>query len=339
MAFVCACAGGGPAPAPTTAGAASVPAFTSPLDRDHPLVGRIWDTAQRRFVAEDELIARAAAAQLLVLGERHDNADHHRLQAHVLERLRARGRAPALVFEMLDASDQSAIDRVLAEASPAPEALAAAVNWAQSGWPPFALYRPLFALALRQRWPIVAAGLPRGAAMHLARDPASLDPTLAQRFGLAEPLAPAVNDELRAEMRDAHCGLMPEAMLGAMVLIQRVRDAQFAQHLHDAAARNDGAVLITGNGHARNDRGVPAALARAFGDRALSIAIEEVHGDQQEPDAYGDARGAAKPTLRLPVVHAAHERRRSLRRAEEEGSTAKSPQDAKLKDENLCSSV
>jgi uncharacterized iron-regulated protein len=273
IALVCACAGGASNP-PATAATAPVASFTSPLDRDHPLVGRIWDTAQRRFVAEDELIERATGVDLLLLGERHDNPDHHRLQSHVLERLHANGRKPALVFEMLDVSDQPAIDHVQAEASPAPDALAAAVHWDQSGWPPFALYRPLFALALREHWPIVAAGLPRDTAMQLARDPGSLDPALAKRFGLAEPLPPAADEELRAEMRDAHCGLLPEAMLGAMVLIQRVRDAQFARHLYDAAARGGGAVLITGNGHARTDRGVPAALLRAFGERALSIAIE-----------------------------------------------------------------
>ena len=294
IALLCACGSHATEASPATA-APALPAFTSPLGRDHPLTGRIWDTAERRFAAIDELVARAAASRLLLLGERHDNADHHQLQAYVLEQLQARGRKPALVFEMLDATDQPAIDRVQAEAAPAPDALAAAVDWEQSGWPPFALYRPLFAIALRARWPIVGAGLPRGEAMKLARDPTALDPALAQRFGLGQPAAPAVHEALRAEMRDAHCGLMPEAMLDAMVLIQRARDAQFAQRLHDAAARADGAVLITGNGHARNDRGVPAAIARGFGDRTLSIAIEEVHEDQPEPDAYGDARGAVRP--------------------------------------------
>lgn len=294
IALFCACASSAPE-APPAIAAPAPPAFTSPLGRDHPLVGRIWDTAARRFVAEGELVARAADSRLLLLGERHDNADHHQLQAYLLDQLQARGKKPALVFEMLDASDQPAIDRVQAEAAPSPDALAAAVDWAQSGWPPFALYRPLFAIALRARWPIVAAGLPRGEAMKLARDPAALDPALAQRFGLGEPLVKAVHEALRAEMRDAHCGLMPEAMLDAMVLIQRARDAQFAQRMHDAAARAGGAVLITGNGHARSDRGVPAAIARGFGERTLSIAIEEVHDGQHAPAAYGDSGGAAQP--------------------------------------------
>ena len=195
---------------------------------------------------------------------------------------------------MLDASDRPAIDCVRAEASPAPDALAAAVHWDQSGWPPFALYRPLFALALRERWPIVAAGLPRGAAMQLARDPGTLDPR-SPSASVSRSRSRPRPTRLRAEMREAHCGLLPEAMLGAMVLIQRVRDAQFARHLYDAAARGSGAVLITGNGHARTDRGVPAALSRAFGERALSIAIEEVHGDQRDPDAYGKPHGATRP--------------------------------------------
>ena len=70
------------------------PAYLSPLERDHPLVGRNWDTRAQAFVTRDALIQRAAGARLVLLGEIHDNADHHRLQAEVLAALLKAGRTP-----------------------------------------------------------------------------------------------------------------------------------------------------------------------------------------------------------------------------------------------------
>src|SRR5687767_16011942 len=47
------------------------------LGHDHPLTGRIWDVAGARFIITEALVARLAPARFVLLGERHDNADHH----------------------------------------------------------------------------------------------------------------------------------------------------------------------------------------------------------------------------------------------------------------------
>jgi hypothetical protein len=78
--------------------------FRSPLGAEHPLVGRIWSTRAGRFV--DEATLRAALRGYVLLGEKHDNVDHHALQAQLLDAMREGGRRPAVAFEMLDASAQ-----------------------------------------------------------------------------------------------------------------------------------------------------------------------------------------------------------------------------------------
>ena len=85
--------------------------WQSPLNRDHALVGRIWDVGAARFVGAEGLYAGVRAATFVVLGENHDNPDHHVLQARVLAALVASGRAPAVAFEMLDTAQQPALDR------------------------------------------------------------------------------------------------------------------------------------------------------------------------------------------------------------------------------------
>jgi uncharacterized iron-regulated protein len=62
----------------------------------------------------------------------------------------------------------------------------------------------------------------------------------------------------------AHCDTLPASMLPGMVEAQRLRDAALARAARRALAETGGPVaVITGNGHARRDRGVPALLARA----------------------------------------------------------------------------
>jgi len=80
---------------------------------DPTLAGAIWDTRAGTFVPETLLLARAAAAQHVILGEIHDNPEHHRLQLRVLERLGRR----VLAMEQFDSEHQAAIDAEESRAS------------------------------------------------------------------------------------------------------------------------------------------------------------------------------------------------------------------------------
>jgi uncharacterized iron-regulated protein len=237
-------------------------------------------------------------ARFVLIGEQHDNPDHHLLQARLLRALLAGGRKPAVVFEMLDQEQQPAIDRALA-AHVDVDAFGAAVDWAHSGWPPWSLYRPLFAEVLGAGLPIIAAGLDRKAAMRMAgQDLAEFDPALAHALEAAGPLPPEQQAALREEMQQVHCGkISATEMLDAMALIQRARDARLALGLQRAGA--DGAVLIAGAGHVRDDRGVPAYLARAGAGAPLSIALLEVQPGALRPADYVAQLEAAVPPYDL----------------------------------------
>lgn len=272
--------------------------WATSLDRDHPLVGRLWDSRRRTFVTEGGLIDALARASFVALGEQHDNPDHHRLQARLIHALVERGRAPTVVLEMLDVERQPDVDRARREHPQDPDAIGLAVDWGHSGWPAWALYRPVFAVAVDAGLPIVAAGVNREGAMRLAEGGvAALDPVLVQRFALGAELDAPTASAMRAEMRDAHCGLLPEEMLDSMVLVQRARDATLADRLLATGAGRAGGsvagVLIAGNGHVRRDRGVPAALGRAGATDVLAVGIVEVRAALREPAAYAAELGAA----------------------------------------------
>lgn len=222
-----------------------------------------------------EALDRLPRADIVVLGEVHDNPTHHQNQARAVAALRPK----ALVFEMLT-PDQAA------RAHPAimgdPDALEAALGWADSGWPDFAMYAPIFAAAPAAR--VDGAGVPREAVMGV--DPDLLagqilgDPA---RYGLDRPLPPAEQQAAEAEQQAAHCNALPTQILPRMVAIQRLRDAALAHAAATALDQTGGPVaVITGAGHARTDRGMPAYLRLARPDaRILAIGqIEGAAGDE-----------------------------------------------------------
>ncbi len=263
-------------------------AWQSPLHRDHPLVGRIWDVRANRFVPERELLAAVARGRFVLLGETHDNPDHHALQARLLQAILAGGRRPALAFEMLDLDQQPEVDAVLRGPDPTAPALREAVGWDRSGWPPFALYQPIFQAGLGAHLPIVAANLSRRSAravIHHGAD--ALEPSLRALLERAGPLSAEEERQRSEEMETLHCGQLPEQFLGPMVLSQRARDAQLAQALLSRASA-DGAVLVTGAEHARRDRGAGAFLAVAgvAPDQLVAVAFREVDPGERAPAGY-----------------------------------------------------
>ena len=263
-------------------------------NRNHPLTGHIWDSQAGTFIEAETLFDRLAAAEFVMLGERHDNPRHHTLQAQVVVALVARGQRPAVAFEMLTRDKQDAVERARREAPDSPDALAAAVAWSESGWPAWAQYRPVFAAAYAHGLPVVAANLPREQLRPLAmKGAAKLSPEARERYALDVGLPPRQREAMTEALQAGHCGLMPEKMIPGMLTVQRARNGIMAKSLLDAARDADGAVLITGNGHARADRGVPYVLGELAPERpTLALAFREVEGGETDPQAYGAADAA-----------------------------------------------
>lgn len=259
---------------------------------DHPLTGRIYRPADGSFVTRAQVAAAVASTSLLMLGEKHDNRDHHRLQAEMLRAFLDAHPGAAVAFEMLDVGQQPAVDKYLDGHPSSIDGLADAVAWGETGWPEWTVYRPVFQVAFERGAPIVAANLPRDEAMSVAREK---DQSPILKLLSLPALPQAQLDAMSAEMKESHCGALPERMIPGMVLAQRARDATIAAHVEQASA-GKGAALITGNGHARKDRGVPVALAAVDSRPLLTIAFVEVYRGEDDPAAYVDrAAGGVQP--------------------------------------------
>src|SRR5262249_22641493 len=76
--------------------------WRSTLYRDHPLAGAIWSIMDDRRVDEQALSGALRAARYRLLGEVHDNPDHHAIQLEQLGRLAKAGVKPIVAFEQFD---------------------------------------------------------------------------------------------------------------------------------------------------------------------------------------------------------------------------------------------
>jgi uncharacterized iron-regulated protein len=275
------------APPAAVAPAPSAAAWLTALDRDNALVGKVWDVKANAFVAPSVLLPRLAAAHFVLLGERHDNPDHHRLQGRVVESLVSAGRRPAIVLEMLEVAQQAAIDEYVARADATAAGFGAALGWEKTSWPPFKDYQPIFDAAFAGKLPIVAGNVAQADAKALVKQGvAALPPERVQELRLAHAFPAPLEATLVEELRASHCGQLPENLLGPMALAQHARDAQMAKALVRAGAK-DGAVLIAGGGHARLDRAVPYYLALdAPGASIASLVFREVQHAETEPKSY-----------------------------------------------------
>lgn len=237
----------------------------------------------------DDVPATARQAQVVWLGEVHDNPAHHVEQARWVAALAPR----ALVFEMLTPEQVGAASGVPRDDA---AALDAAFGWADSGWPDFAFYAPIFAAAPMAR--LEGAAVPRDAARAAMADGvAQAFGGRAAEFGLDRALPADVQAAAEAEQMAAHCDALPAEMLPAFVDIQRLRDAALARAALDALDATGGpVVVITGNGHARLDGGAPAYLRTARPD-VVQFALGQAETGllTGQFDAVADASAVDRP--------------------------------------------
>jgi uncharacterized iron-regulated protein len=230
----------------------------------------------------ERLAVELARRPVVLLGEVHDNVVQHQARADALRRLLEGGARPAIAFEQFDRERQGDIDRARREPTPEGRSLAdhviAQARAPKDSWD-WARYRPFVELALQYDLPIVAANLSRGAAARVAREGPKAVFTEAERAELALDRFDDILAKHEQVVQVGHCNMLPKSVLPGMARAQIARDAVLAKSLRPYLAR--GVILLTGNGHARRDIGVPRHLAAEDQPRAWSIGLLEEGNEER----------------------------------------------------------
>jgi uncharacterized iron-regulated protein len=229
---------------------------------------RVYDTRRNRLTDFEGMVADLAGADIVFLGEQHDDRRTHQLQAAVLEGIARRRAGPvALALEMFERDVQPGLDAYLAGERSEEEFLAAA-----RPWPNYRTdYRPMVEFARTSGWPVVAGNVPRRLASGVARAGLGMLDTLAaeQRAFVADELrCPRDRDDywkrFKATMGDLRSHGMQlseeqaEAMVVRMYEAQCVKDETMAEAvvaIHEAR----GIPVVHANGSFHSDYRLGAA--------------------------------------------------------------------------------
>jgi uncharacterized iron-regulated protein len=239
----------------------------------------IVDAATGAPVAPAELQRRAATANLVLLGEVHDNAVQHALRGALLTSLAAHH--PAVVFEQFAET----------EAPIPPPAAGGDLNaWLDShgfdrknwSWP---LHQPIVEAALAHGRSLWGSGVSREALRAVVRGGEAAAPSHLRPLIEQAPLDSAARAAIDFELMEGHCGKLPVTMIPGMRGAQVVRDAAMT-HAMLLAGANGPVWLIAGNGHVRRDVGVPRMLhVAAPAQRTLVVGLLERGEDGAAPTA------------------------------------------------------
>ena len=206
-------------------------------------------------VSSRDLAARLGRADAVLLGELHDNPEHHRVRAALL---RGAGMRAAPVFEHFTRAD---VPLPRPSADETREAWLDRTGFDRDGWA-WPLHAPLVDAALATGAPIRGSNLDRAALRDVVRRGASAAAAPLAALVAAAPLDSAARAGLDADLVAGHCGQLPAAMIPGMRDAQVVRDAAMADAML-AASQSGVPWLLAGNGHVRRDLAVPRLLAVA----------------------------------------------------------------------------
>lgn len=231
-----------------------------------PIGGQIRDLHSGQVLTAQQLLVRLAEPDRVIVGEQHDNADHHAAQLWLLRSLGELRPQGSLLLEMLTPDQQAKVTAVRQSASP-PSDLPGALAW-QEGWD-WNLYGPIVRFALTQPYPLLAANLDNGEIRVFYRNP----PGLSGKRSNAD----AVKTTLLGQISDSHCGLLPDSQMPAMLAVQQQRDRRMAEVLLSAPTPS---LLLAGAWHARKDVGVPLHVVDVSESRAPTVLMLAEQGDE-----------------------------------------------------------
>lgn len=279
-------------------------------------VGAWLDPETGAAIAADDLLESLATRKIVLLGESHGSAEHHRWQLHTLAGLHAHRSDLVVGFEMFPRAVQTALDAWSNGRSTETEFLEA-VRWREVwGFAP-EFYLPLFHFVRQNRLPMIALNVDRQLVSRVAHEGWGAIPE-DDREGISDP-APA-GEAYRRSLAAVYAAKQTEGIkdplpfdrgegpredgtgegphlpailesedFARFVEAQLTWDRAMAEALVQASRDNPGALVvgILGRGHVEHGYGVPHQLAD-LGETSVAALL---------PVAAGGACAALAPQV------------------------------------------
>ncbi len=288
----------------------------APPKREDSLIGQIIDPVTRQPISFTSMVDRAAGADVVYFGEKHDNVQHHAQQLKLLQALTKRGVKPALGFEFFDVGQTAFLMQYVdakaqiitmghKPAKENPQAmLRRQLGWQDRSDRDWQFYFQLIELAKLENLEVFGADLPLGLALRISRG--GIESLNGVEKGLLKN-SEFADETYRRYMiktfKDSHCGWGEEPSLSHLYQTWLARNHRMAQSVVQMYEASPGrpVVLVVGNGHVEHNRGVVEQVAALSpGIRQLNVGMWEIAMDPQPLSEYLESNTGMDQTYDLP---------------------------------------
>ncbi|MDA1324216.1 MAG: ChaN family lipoprotein [Proteobacteria bacterium] len=267
-------------------------------------VGTWLDPATGKMISPGRLMAALARRPVVLLGEQHDNAEHHRWQLQMLAALHAHKPDMIVGFEMFPRRVQPALDRWAVGALNEKNFLRESDWETVWGFNPD-LYLPLFHFVRQNRLTMIALNIDRALVSRVGREGRAAIPA-DQRGGLSDPAAASDaylryladvyatghgQEEARPKKSDP-AAVMADDKFKRFVAAQLTWDRAMAEAVAKARRKQPASLVvgIMGQGHVRFGHGVAHQLADlGVANTAIVLPIEPDTACTGLPPTIADA--------------------------------------------------
>jgi len=254
------------------------------------LVGKIYIPAENRFIDAAQLNDIVRSTSVMLIGETHDNVEHHQKQVDLIKLYLAKGQTGLAALEMVTDTQMENVLRQQPQDAPS---LIKVLGKEGEGWEYKKYYENVFQSLYDHGFMITAANLNRSSIAAIMMQGAAEVPKAIKDIVAQVKLNDDDSASLQKEIEESHCGMLMGKHAQGMIMGQRVRDAYMAKAVVDAKTKADKVLLLAGSGHVRKDRGVPIYMKFLAPElQYVSIGLAEVVDGHEDPHDYAKRWGA-----------------------------------------------
>lgn len=256
----------------------------------------LYRTSDGRQVGLAEVVRAAEGVRYVFVGESHDQAAHHELQALVIQTLAEAGRHVAVGFEMFTRDNQMSLAPWTLGMWERDEFIEKS-NWKTQWGFDFALYEPIFEVVKNHRLPMVALNVPRDWVRQVGRQGIGAL-TEEQRKWVPDPF---LGNEKHKAVFTALIGGHPmtgpqaENMYAGQVTWDEGMATSAIDFMNSQFSSKTVLVVVAGSGHMMYGQGINYRITRKTGEKTLNVMCLTSEGPREVSRGLGDFVFVSRP--------------------------------------------
>ena len=263
-----------------------------PMD---PLLDKVYRSSDQTEISREQLLEEMLTADVIYLGERHDNPRHHELQLELLQELVARGRKPALGLEVFYLGQTSTLMSYAGGSGKhggvseddKDTILRNVLGWGgENRDEDWSFYGPLVRFARDNDLTVFGMDLSRSIRRRITRSGiaglTNVERSQLDRTDLDDPIYSAY---MREQFVHAHCGYSKQDYLDRLYENWLARNDAMAMAITETLKEQDGepVVAVLGAGHTQHNMAVYERVAyRRPTVRQVNLGFRQV-ADEPRP--------------------------------------------------------